>query len=373
MRRGLLLFLLATACEPHRPIGPLPTLLTAVLALEGGGYASLALRLPRPGEPALPRLSPGLLALGPGWARRVVVEPVIGEDGATKMSYHLVDPELGDELQVLLEGEPAVAGISPWGLLLRAEGRSWWFPVRDGPESAPGDYAGSRVRRGPGRGFALRQHDDRIELLLPRSDPGRWTPLVGHVSELIGSWWLREEDLPLWERALLDQHLHEVATVPLVQGEAKIDGDLSDWRELRALAVDSEAQVMSGSANWSGPRDGAFGVVGRIQQGVLMLAARIRDDHLIADADMLQIQLGSRRVDLPMRVEAGEVSGPGWRAVFAAPRDFGIALEIEIEGIDVKGPGPVVSYVDLDPGEGSTRLGTAPASSLAAARGAAGD
>lgn len=226
---------------------------------------------------------------------------------------------------------------------------------------------GSAHHRGPGAGFHLRRVEDRLELLRPRGDEARWSPVLRGVDRVLGAVWVNTAQLTEGERHVLDLRLKEIVPLDVRPGEATVDGDLSEWEGAAARPVERPSQVLAGVESWSGPRDAAFGTAARWREGELVLALRIRDDIRVRGADQLEILAGDRVLRLPLPERAAVVEGPGWRAAFAEPDWLGQGVELALSAPElsaVLARPPVVQLVDQDPGEEAVRLGSAASAEL---------
>lgn len=220
---------------------------------------------------------------------------------------------------------------------------------------------------GPGAGFHLRRVADRLELRLPRSDDDRWTPALHGVSRLERACWVNTHRLSRESTRILKRELKEVVSLVAERAPAHVDGELDEWDGARASVVERPTQVLAGMRGWSGPRDAAFGVAARDTSWGLVLALRVRDDQR-DPGDHLEILDLDRRIVVPMAAGGAVEEGPGWRAAFGEAGWQGQGLEILLEGQvgSEEGTSPVVQYVDADPGEAETRLGTAATPALGA-------
>ena len=363
MRSFLLTLLLGCSPADRRP---LPDQVVAVVRLERGGYVSLLVELPRPGQYPTIRMSPGVVAAGPRWAHVLhIAELTEGVD--RRLELRRID---GISLVSLpIHDDPVLTSIDESGVHVQVGDNYWWMDADRGvvePSTASAVPGGRQAWPGPRDAFSLQLVDDRLEMLLPRSE-GRGTPLIHGVDEVLGSWWLRSDDLPQWEREQLERLFKEVGVLTADVGETVADGHLREWRGSRALAVDALSQVIDGEDYWGGPRDGSFGVAVRNDGSETVLAVRIRDDVLLRDADRLELHLGARLIDIPLlqadeaALGEGCLEGEGWLACFTAPNMTGLGVEIRLDTpllITSEALPLVVRYVDHDPGQGSTTLGT---------------
>jgi hypothetical protein len=349
----------AVACD-RQELHHLPDQLLAVARLERGGYVSLMVGLPRPGEQPTIRMTPGIVAAGPGWAGAVhITDPGMP---ASRLEYRRLT---GESLVSLpLSGPPNVLSIDVGGVHVGVGEHRWWLDAERGVVEPATEVAwpgGRQTWRGPREGFSVRLVDEHIELHLPRSE-GVGIPILHGVEAVLGSWWLRNSEIPTWEADYLNALFKEVGSLAVEPGSAVADGDMREWRGEHALAVDSHSQVITGDDYWSGPRDGSFGVASRVSEGSTWLAIRIRDDTLLRDADRLELSLGERNINISFPpAGANTIAGDGWSAHFTEERMQGIGMEIHLETPDLTEARVlplVVRYIDHDPGQGSTTLGT---------------
>ena len=349
-----------TGCEDQE-VKRLPDHLMTVARLERGGYVSLLVHLPRPGEQPTIRMTPGIVAAGPGWASAVhITEP--GIDMMRMVQFSTLTGELMVECPV--RGNPNILSVDQGGVHVGTAENRWWMDATRGlvePATEAAYPGGRQTWRGPREGFSLRLVNSHIELHLPRSE-GVGIPILHGVEAVLGSWWLRDVEIPTWEAEHLNALFKEVGGMAVEPGVAVADGDMREWRGDRALAVDSRSQVISGEEYWSGPRDGSFGVAARVAEGTTWLAIRIRDDVLLRGSDRLELSLNNRNIAITIPAEdAGEVSGEGWLATFTRSRMQGIGVEVQLSTPDLSQARvlqTVVRYVDHDPGQGSAILGT---------------
>ena len=353
------------ACAMPAPDRPLPDALSAVVALEGGGYASVLVDLRgEDGAPAV-RATGGVLSVG----ERGVLSLGVVPTEASGRALRLEDLIGGATAELPIRGDFTLLKLDPDGVggglaVVEVDGRVMTLSLADGRATPGGSReAQAAYASGPGAGFHLRRRGEHLELLRPRGDTSRWIPMLDGVSALESATWLRVATLPGAARALVDARLKEVRAVRVEAAEARADGDLSEWRGSVARRVERPSQVLSGLDGWDGPRDASFGVSARQVGDALVLALRVRDDAWVSGGDRLEILLGDRVIRLPLAEQGGALSGPGWQAYLAEAGWQGLALEVAVatpRGADVADTPLVVQLVDVDPGEVDTRLGSAP-------------
>ncbi len=361
MRHLLLIAALALAGCDEPEVRRLPDQLLAVACLERGGYVSLIVDLPRPGQQPTIRMTPGIVAAGPGWASAVHISEA-DADNAREVEYRRLT---GESLVSLpLKGTPEILSVDATGVHVGIGENRWWLDAERGVVSPATEAAwpgGRQVWRGPREGFSLRLVDEHIELHLPRSQ-GVGVPILHGVKAVLGSWWLRNAEIPDWEAEHLNALFKEVGGLAVEPGTAVADGDMREWRGDRALAVDSRSQITTGDDYWHSARDGSFGVAARVSEGTTWLAIRIRDDALLRGSDRLELSLDDRHFSVVVPQEGvREVSGEGWVAYFTEARMQGIGVEMRLDTPNLASARVlplVVSYVDHDPDQGSSTLST---------------
>ena len=353
---------LTTGCRRASP-RPLPDHLAAVVRLPDG-YASLLLSLPPPGGEGRVRISPGVLAVGPGWLSEVV-------------------PDAQGQWQLLQHGptappaSTALPDASRQPLLLAVDQGQVTYTagterVRLRAGAAPEPLAGALVTpggrqtwSGPRNGFSLRllPAERRLQLLLPRLTSDGFDIAVG-VEALLGAWWLRIEDLPAWELSVIQAHFRVLSPIPLQPGEAQVDGDLHDWQAYTAVPVEDPSQVIAGGADWTSARDASFGATTlRTPEGALLLAVRVRDDHFVDGDDRLTVLLGTQQLTLSLSATGERAQGAGW---VAHQRPLGrldraVELRLEPDTVAASAGAPLeVRYHDQDPGESGSIITNAP-------------
>lgn len=223
----------------------------------------------------------------------------------------------------------------------------------------------STYHTGPGEGFHLRRSGERLELLRPRGDEAHWMPVLKGVERLREVRWINTARLSREDMRTLDTRLKEVIPLDVAVGDAVVDGDLDEWVGAAASPVERPSQVLAGMPDWSGPRDASFGVAGRASSAGLVLALRVRDDAHVLGQDRLELLSAGGVIRLPLPEHAQRVEGDGWVAAFSEPDWLGQSLELwQPDTAATIGRPPVVQFVDVDPGEGEVRLGSAASTAL---------
>lgn len=371
MRALLLIGLLALGgCQAPHASGALPDAMFAVVRLASGGYASTMMRLSRPGVEATIEVYPGMLAVGDGFAIGVSLGADVQDDGRvrTRVDVDLLGQRR--QLSALVDGPVDVGRIESDSVYLITEVGPLRMDLLDGLlhrlDHLPGQAA--VVADGPGAGFAVRRQRDLLEVRLPGAIDGAWQPLMQGVDELIGAWWVSTDAAPQWEQDAVDDRFAQVGVLSAALGVAVADGDLREWRGTRALRVDLDRQIIDGQEYWDGPNDASFGVAARIHGGHIVLAVRVRDDEISPDHDRVEVTLADRLVVLPIPGASRRLEGLDWSAAFTdrSNSEVGVELDLAVGELwpDRLALPLTVHYVDGDPGQGSTRLGTAASPSL---------
>ncbi|MFT4979918.1 MAG: hypothetical protein ACI8S6_005830, partial [Myxococcota bacterium] len=251
------------------------------------------------------------------------------------------------------------------GVTVETDGQ-WMQLRRDGQQAAlaaapaPG---GLQEWRGPFDGFSITMHSGTVQLMLPRAE-GVGTPIMLDVDAVLGSWWLRARDLPDWEQQLLRDCFRQIDVIVPEPGQARIDGDLREWTDSRAVPVDHISQVIDGLAGWGSERDGSFGVALRIEGGEARMAIRVRDDELLPDRDHLKITIDNITHDIFIPERGSPIEqGAGWRAATSWRGFSSVVLEVAISapGAEQWTHAPIsIQFVDVDSGEETSTISSAP-------------
>jgi hypothetical protein len=371
MRAFLLVGVLAfEGCRAPHPSGTLPDAMFAVVRLEAGGYASTMMRLGRPGVEATVEVYSGMLAVGDGFIVGVSLGTEVDWDSQVRTR---IDVELlgeGRQVSALVDGAVDVSRIEDDSVYLTGDIGALRMDLQDGVihrlDHVPGQN--DVVAEGPGVGFATRRNDSKLEVRLPGGHDDGWQPLMQGVDELVGAWWVSLASAPQWEKDAVDERFAQVGVLSAALGVAVADGDLREWRGTRALKVDLDRQVIDGLEYWDGPNDASFGVAARIDGGHIVMAVRVRDDLLSPDHDRIEVTLAERHVVLPIPGASRRLGGLYWSASFTdrSSNEVGVELDLAVGDLrpDRLALPLTVHYVDGDPGQGSTRLGTAASPSL---------
>lgn len=327
---GLSLLLLGcmspdTDAEPLAPTvaeDALPTLGFAAIELTDSSRATILVRLDDPRRDPVLRYAPGLVVINPEGLWRPI-----------------------------RRGEPAPEAL-PWlNLTTEAEGPS--------PAMRPRDE-----RDGPGDGFSLFRHDDKVLLHLPYM--GSPIPIAHGVARVFAVGLFNEAELTPDTLDLLDAEFHSVDAIPSSPLNADLDGDLGEWSHQRAVAVSSPGHVVTQAAVWGGPRDASLSVAARRWRGEVLLALRVRDDELMP-GDHVTIELGAG-VKVHLDLNAEDACPAMFRCVEDDTALFGRAFELALPAplghqrgpADSLGLPLVVRYADRDANEPLVELASAP-------------
>lgn len=316
--------------------------------------------LPRPGDEPTVYFSPNLVAVGPGW-----VQQVVSDSQGMHLRYQ---DSTGQKEQSLLGGAD-VESIGRDGVVLNIGG-SHHVLTPDGT-NIPFDGVvepGGRVQwNGPFDGFEVTQQDDKLVLMLPRSqDLG--TPLMGGTERLLGAWWVRGYDLPDWETTLVTESFRKIDTFFPEPGRSRIDGSLQEWTDSQAVPVNNISQVTHGLSHWDGERDSSFSVALRHENGEARLGIRILDDDSQPGVDQLRILHRDQQYVIPVPARGeGVRHGEGWRAVGVRRGMGSLVMEIglsQMDAVDWSVDPLVISYEDRDGSDPTTTITSAPWPSL---------
>jgi hypothetical protein len=362
------LLALATSCEAPQRMA-LPVMVSVVVRLDDGAYASMLVDLESPGTRPSLRVAQGLISYD--GERLIRVSPSTRPTAQGALVHEL---EVGD----LLRGASFSVRLPIEGLpgerlevvhLREREGgtRSWWeIGLFNGElERLEQASAVDRYERfGPERGFAVYRSDDRVMLSLPHGVQGEGMPLLDHVEGLVGVGWIAEEHFAHSGADVLDRRFKMSGSVTAMAQPAQPDGDLREWSHDQALSVGTASHVETGLVSWSGPRDASFALAARLTPQRLCVAVRIRDEAIVPDADRLVIQTELRRFDLPVPARPGPISVDGLEGAFTDQASFGVGLELclapETWTVE-EGSIPFrVLFEDHDPDQEPTVLASAP-------------
>lgn len=270
-----------------------------------------------------------------------------------------------------------VLRYSPGLVVLNAEGL--WRPSRRGdstPETIPwmnlnddrvGPSPVMRVtdsRDGPGDGFRLFTHDDKVLLHLPYM--GSPIPIAHGVARVFAVGLFNDAELSDDTLDALDAEFRSVDAIGSSPLNADIDGDLNEWSHQRAVAISSPGHVVTQPEVWGGPRDASLSVAARRWRGEVLLAVRVRDDQLMP-GDHVTIELIP---GVKVHLDLGQEDA--CPAVFRCVEDdtalFGRAFELALPAPRGKQTSPgeqlglplVVRYADRDADEPLVELASAP-------------
>lgn len=374
---GLILALSLAGCQHgvsgSYSVSHLPEWVVTTVRFNDGGHGTAMVSLGDPRSPPELRYAPGLVVfdgerlLKLETAPRMVGESVVHDLGIRDFANgsKLVLP-LGDE-----SANVEVVTIQDGKIQVALDGGVAWFDAFTGAREGPQPEGLALTHFGPGKGFELvTRADDVVSLRLPLADEG--LPLFKGVSEVVALAWIRPDMAT--DRALAEADRLYKAVMPVYPvGEAAVaDGDLEEWRGARALAVDNAPCVLVGIEDWSGDRDGSFGIAARVSNGRLVLALRVRDDALMFGKDRIEVEMDGQVWSVPMQTAGLMTEQDGLRGGFTEAVDFGMGLELSMPlppRPDEHTPLPlVVRYIDEDPDETPTTLATAPSMRALAVR-----
>lgn len=347
----------------------LPEWVSATVRFKDGSYGSALVTMSNPRNPPELRYVAGLWVFD--GKRMLKLEPsprfTGGADGGARVVQDLEVWELAGGVKRLLPigdlgTRLTIDAVVEGQINVSIDGQSTWYDAASGEQSLVPGPEWDTHHFGPGEGFdmVLRQ-DDVLALRLPMADKG--LPLFKDVDALVAMSWITSDRAEPGALAQAEALYKAVMPVFPVGEAAVADGDLSEWRGAKALAVDEAPCVMTGIGDWSGPRDGSFGVAARVTGGRLVVAVRVRDDQLRYGEDRLEVELGARSWEIPIQ-DPGPLGTPGLKGAFTDPMDYGTGLEISLPlppPPEDHAPLPlVVRYLDMDEGEEITTLATAP-------------
>jgi hypothetical protein len=341
----------------------MPHAVAVTIRFNNGDYGALIAEFSTPGAPPELRYADGLWAFD--GERLLELTPLPRLDGDEPLYDLTVTEHLTGGRHVLVIGKRyedfRVRSVAHTAVSLGNDSDPNWVRISDGAPIEV-DYELDMHRTGPGSGFTLVLESGDMFLGLPHRDNP--LPLFRDVAGVVSTNWLSDVQSPNWTATA--EHYKVVQLIPARGEPARVDGDLEEWRSDEALAVDTRGSVLAGEADWSGPRDGSFGVAARLHHGRLTVVVRVRDDEILVGVDRLEFEVGSDVHVLPIR-HAGPVDQGNWsglEAVFTNAVDFGTGVEASF---DVGGKAPrrdalplVVRYLDADTGQQTTVLATAP-------------
>jgi hypothetical protein len=367
---------LAVGCAPPQRL-PLPGLVNIVVQLESREYVSLLVKLEAPRRRPAVRVAPGLVAYDGSRILEVSTWPRLDPNGELMRELQVHDVlrdrrvvvtvapggDLDDHLDVVNLGDrkallrlQRVGGHQTWSALDLVTGE-----LTAAESTAPtADFA----RLGPDRGFSVRLEEQRLVLGLPHAEGGGDLALLDRTDHIVAVHWIAGETVP-WERLdpLQARFKSAGSVVARAQG-CKIDGDLREWSGDEALAVEGLGHLQQGGYRWQGVRDASFALAARLSPEVLCLAVRIRDDHLLEGQDLLVIDTGQARFELPMPAGPERMVREGLQIAFTDRAPFGAGAEMSLDPSAwtvTEGSVPLrVLYQDVDPGEEPTLLASAP-------------
>ncbi|MFH1469466.1 MAG: hypothetical protein ABIO70_34085 [Pseudomonadota bacterium] len=363
-------------CEPPDRL-VLPGLVNIVVQLESREYVSLLVTLDAPRRRPAVRVAPGLVSYDGHRIIEVSTWPHLSPDGALvrELEVHdllrdrrvivTVEPggELDDRLDVVNLGDREAR------LRLRPAAGGETMSVLDLvtgelTEAEPAVPTATYARLGPDRGFSVRLEGSRLVLGLPHADGGGDLPLLDQTDHIVAVHWIGEEAVPWGRLDPLQARFKSAGSVVASAQDCVADGDLGEWSGDEALAVEGLGHVERGGHLWQGVRDASFALAARLSPDALCLAIRIRDDHLLEGRDLLVLDTGEARFELPLPAGPTEEEHDGLRIAFTDRATFGVGAELRLHpAIWTVRDGNVplrVLYSDADPGEDPVLLASAP-------------
>lgn len=224
----------------------------------------------------------------------------------------------------------------------------------DGQSPGPALPEGEVHAQGPGQGFGVLLHEQRVLLNLPlREEPLILATGVASLHSV--------EMLPI-SRATDDALApYGVVSVVLIgSGDAVADGSFQEWRGAKSLAVDSAGYVASGLAQWEGPRDASMAVVARVRGERIVVGVRVRDEDLRLGQDRIEVETREGVVRVPVQDGGACPALERWSCAFTERVDFGVGLELGADLASVAETGLILRYVDTDADSEATVLQSAP-------------
>lgn len=360
---------LPLACSPPTPAAGLPDTLSVILRTTDGELLSVLVGLPRPGVDPVVRLSPGALAVEQGRAEIWMSSPA--PPGDERVEVDLYDLRSKERAAFTLEGTAQLHSFAP-GRAIARQGQTWVeLTLEASPriidQPSPAFVDDVAEHPGPGGGLGARLVDGRFELRLPREDE-QWAPLLVDIEHLVGLSWIDSSALPPWQLRVLDDRFKQISLIRLSSGLAVLDGSLKEWQDEQAIAIRHPSQILMGQSSWSGEVDGGMGVAARRdEQGDLLMAFRVRDDHWEAQRDALLVRWGEQEIRVSLE-PTGSQAASGWEAEVRQTRPYERTVELRVlaEGrLDSLRAGKtipalMVELVDGDPGQPVTLLSSAP-------------
>jgi len=375
---GALILALTLSCEAPQRMG-LPVMVSVVVRLEDGDYASMLVDLEAPrARPGL-RVTRGLVSYdgqqlmelkpsaqavdGGGRVFQVEVIDLLRDASFTAQVARSDGTDPSERLEVVhLRQRDA--------LLRRASDSlpaSWWeVGLFNGElqELAEASATQRFERYGPERGFAVYMSEDEVMLALPHGAQGEALSLLDHVDGVVSVSWIAEEYFPSSGLDVLERRFKMAGSVIAMAQPATPDGDLREWSQDQALSVGMASHVESGLVSWSNARDASFALAARLAPHELCVAVRVRDDVILPGEDTLIIDTGLRRFELPVPEGPTTLEQPGMRGAFTDQASFGVGLELCFEPdtwtVDDGNIPFRVLFRDKDPDQEPTTMASAP-------------
>jgi hypothetical protein len=352
----------------------LPTWVSATVRFLDGDYGSALVTLGNPRNPPEVRYSQGLWIFDGQRLLQLESQPRVLADHEVVHDLS-VNERVTERQRVLSLGDLGhtltIDSVSGDQINVSIDGQSSWFSAASGAQSMLPGEEWSMTHFGPGQGFeVVMRPDDVVSLKLPMAEKG--IALFQNVAAIVSLSWITPGDMDTAALKVAERHYKAVMPIFPVAKPAVADGELDEWRKDKALAVDQEPCVLSGVADWEGPRDGSFGVATRVSGGRLLVAVRVRDDALVFGEDRIEVELDARSWSIPLQ-EQGPIQGiVGVDGAFTDAVDYGTGLELSLPlppPPEELGALPlVVRFIDVDPGQGPTTLANAPSMRALAVR-----
>jgi hypothetical protein len=204
---------------------------------------------------------------------------------------------------------------------------------------------------GPGRGFAVSLDRGTLRVRLPQ-DESDGVALATGLSRLIGVFWARAGGA---EEAVVHRTFRGRARVHALPHPVTPDGVLDEWSNAAPLVVEAPWQLQAGGEGWRGERDGSFSVAAAWTADSRCFAGRVRDDHL-GPGDTLTLSVANALRTLPLTDAAPPGASLGREL-------FGASFEVcfPTRELPARGTHPfAATFTDVDPGEATTLLSSAP-------------